>query len=90
MTIKDENKEGYRVLKSNISFNIKKYRKEKHFTQEELAEYANISYDFMRRIESKSNGCGFSVYTLYKLAQALDVKMDDLAETHQEELVKTN
>lgn len=74
-------KKDAKTLKKDISINIRKFRKEKHFTQEELAEYADISYDFLRRIETTDGTCGFSVYTLYKLALALDVSLDDLADT---------
>lgn len=68
----------YAKLRSNISYNIRKYRKEKKYTQEELAEFAEISYDFMRRLESKEGKCGLSVYTLYKLSLALNVSVDEL------------
>ena len=76
-----DGKRDNKTLKKDISVNIRKYRKERHFTQEELAEYAEISYDFMRRIETTNGKCGFSVYTLYKLALALNVTMDDLAKS---------
>lgn len=65
-------------LKKDISVNIKKYRKERHYTQEELAEKADISYDFMRKIETTKGECGFSVITLYRLALALNVSVDEL------------
>ena len=65
-------------LKEQISFNIRKYRKRKNITQEKLADCADISYDFMRRIESSSGKCGFSIYTLYKISLALDVSIDEL------------
>lgn len=89
MAIKDEdNKKEYMKLRKKISFNIRKYRKEKHLTQEELADSANISYDFMRRIETTDGKCGFSVFTLYKLALALNVSMDELAELDLKEKVR--
>ena len=75
---KDNDTKAYAALRDRISFNVKKYRKEQHLTQEELSEKANISYDFMRRIESEKGKYGFSVYTLYKLAIALNVSMDEL------------
>ena len=71
-------------IKKEISFNIRKYRKKKNITQEKLADCADISYDFMRRIESSSGKCGFSVYTLYKLSLALDVTMDELLDGKKE------
>ena len=67
-----------KILRGKVSYNIKKYRKMRKYTQEELAEIADISYDFMRRIESSNGKCGFSVFTLYKLALALNVSMDVL------------
>ncbi len=70
----------YVKLRSKISYNIRKYRKIRKFTQEELAEFADISYDFMRRIESSKGQCGFSIFTLYKLALALNVSIDELME----------
>ncbi len=72
------NKKDSLKLRSDISYNIRKYRKEKQYTQEELAEFADISYDFMRRIESSQGKCGFSVFTLYKISLALNVSVDDL------------
>lgn len=83
---KIQNKE-YVELKSKISINIKKYRKIRHLTQEELAEQADISYDFMRRIESSHGKCGFSVMTLYKLAMALDVSVDELMDRNLSSIV---
>lgn len=74
----------YSELRSRISFNVKRIRKEQHMTQEELSERANISYDFMRRIESNEGKYGFSVYTLYKLAIALGVSMDELVSSNNE------
>ena len=87
MAVKKEETTKYNKLRNNISFNIRKYRKERHYTQEELAEYANISYDFMRRIENTKGGCGFSVFTLYKIALALGVTMDELADMKVKEKI---
>lgn len=80
-------KDDSKMLKSKISYNIRKYRKIRKYTQEELAEFADISYDFMRRIESSDGKCGFSVFTLYKLALALDVSVDELMENRIEDLI---
>ncbi len=81
-------KKEYVNLRSKISYNIRKYRKIRNYTQEELAEFADISYDFMRRIESSNGECGFSVFTLYKLALALNVGVDELMETNIEDTSK--
>ncbi len=65
-------------IKSVIADNIRYYRKKQNLTQEALAFYAEISYDFMRRIESGKGKVGFSIQTLYKIAKVLDVSVDDL------------
>jgi len=67
-------------IKTTISKNIKRVRKTRGLTQEQLALNAEISYDFMRRIESKKIHSGFSVNTLYKIACVLDVSVDELME----------
>ncbi len=73
-------------LKGTIAKNIRKYRKQRGLTQEELALYAELSYDFVRRIETSFGKSGFSVFTLYKIATVLEVSLDDLV---KEEKVTT-
>ena len=65
-------------IKKIISSNIRKYRKEKGLTQEQLALYTDLSYDFIRRIETSGGKSGFSVETLYKIATVLEVSLDEL------------
>lgn len=65
-------------IKGIISANIRKYRKLRGFTQEQLALYTELSYDFIRRIETSGGKSGFSVETLYKIATVLEVSMDEL------------
>ena len=67
-------------IKEIISKNIKKVRKEKKYTQQQLALMTEISYDFMRRIESGKGRIGFSIQTLYKIAVALETSVDELME----------
>lgn len=81
MVTETKTKKDAKTLKKDISINIRKFRKERHYTQEELAEYADISHDFLRRIETTDGTCGFSIYTLYKLSLALGVSLDDLIKT---------
>ena len=69
-----------KLLKSKISYNIKKYRKIRNYTQEELSEIVDISHDFMRRIESSYGKNVLSIFTLYKIALALNVSIDKLVE----------
>lgn len=65
-------------IKGVIAKNIRKYRKLKGFTQEQLALYTDLSYDFIRRIETGNGKFGFSVDTLYKIATVLEVSVDKL------------
>ena len=65
-------------IKKVISNNIRKYRKLRGYTQEQLALYTDLSYDFIRRIETSGGKSGFSVITLYKIATVLEIGLDDL------------
>jgi len=65
-------------IKAVIVSNIRKYRKQKGYTQEQLALYTDLSYDFIRRIETGKGKFGFSVNTLYKISVVLEVSLDDL------------
>ena len=67
-------------IKRVISKNIRKYRKLRGMTQEELALCTDLSYDFIRRIETSQGKSGFSIMTLYKIAIVLEVGVDDLIE----------
>lgn len=57
--------------------NIKRYRKEKNLSQEELAKKAGITYTTLTKIESGHND-NPTVKTLQQIAQALEVTLDDL------------
>ncbi len=59
-----------------ISNNIKKYRKLRGITQAELAERVDLSHEFIRRIESSKGKKNFSIDTIYRIAVALDVDVD--------------
>ena len=50
----------YNDIYEIISLNIKKYRKEKGITQEELAIRSCYTWEFIRRIESKKAKKSFS------------------------------
>ena len=67
------------VMKT-ISKNIKKYRKEKGITQEQLAVDIGLSYDFTRRLEFKKGEIGCSIDTLYKISVVLDTRIDKFFE----------
>lgn len=57
-----------------VGQNIKKQRKLKGLTQLKLAEKSYFSYEFIRKIESKSSCRNtFSLATVDKIAKTLDV-----------------
>ena len=65
-------KEQYKKLGKQIKF----LREQKHLTQEKLAECAEISLDYLGKIEVSINRPG--LVSLFKIARALDVKIKDL------------
>ena len=59
----------YNLVRSNI----RKFRLEKNFTQAKLADEANLSVDYICEIESMKKNKSFSIATVGKIAEALDV-----------------
>ena len=56
--------------------NIRKYRKERHLTQRDLAVALDCTYEFICRVEQGK--MFISLRRLFKLADILEVKMTDL------------
>ncbi len=63
-------------IKEIIAKNIRKYRKEKGYTQEQLANYIDRSNEFIRRIETDYTR-GISLETLYRMSVVLEHPMGD-------------
>lgn len=61
-----------------IAANIKRNRKEAKITQAELAERSNYSHEFIRRIEAPSGKKYFSINALVRIADALNIKVEEL------------
>lgn len=59
-----------------VSNNIKKARKEKKMTQEQLAEYVLVSPSLIRKIESKKVNQGLSIQVLYRISVVLEKSID--------------
>ena len=59
----------YNVIRKNI----KKYRKEKKFTQQQLADATDLSVDYIGEIESPTKNKSFSIVTLGRIADVLEV-----------------
>ena len=57
--------------------NLKRYRRDKNLSQEELAKKAGVTYSTLIKIESGNNK-NPTVKTLQQIAKALEVTLDDL------------
>lgn len=68
----DKNDENY--VYYYVGKNIKKYRKLKGLTQEQLADQSMYSKQFISNIENNTYQT-FSLGTIWKLSQTLDVEM---------------
>jgi len=68
-----------------VAKNIRKYRKERKITQEQLAVDIDVSPEFYRKFESTLGSEGISLINVYKISVVLDVKIDKLFEEEKEE-----
>lgn len=66
-----------------IAKNIRKYRKEKNITQEQLAVDIGVSPEFYRKFESTLGSEGISLINVYKISIVLDIRIDKLFETEE-------
>ena len=67
-----------------VRYNIKKYRKAKKMTQQELADAADLSHGYIREIESLNMGVTFSLDAVEKIANGLDIEVKLLFEENNE------
>ena len=65
------------LLMNNLSKNIVTQRHALHLTQEKLAERAEISVNFLSKLE-RSASKSVSAETLQRLADALEISMEEL------------
>ena len=63
-----------------IGLKIAYYRKKKGYTQAQLSEMVGISSNYLSLIECGNKGQSYSMETLFKIAEALKVKVNDLLE----------
>ena len=56
-----------------IRQNIKKYREKANLTQQQLADKAGISMNYIAKIESKKMQRGFTIVVLGRIADALEL-----------------
>ena len=71
-----ENRDKYIALGLNISY----YRKLRGYTQEQLAERADLSRSYLSSVEAPSMITNVSLEVLFNLAKALDVSPAQLLE----------
>ena len=65
--------------------NLKKIREEKNITQSQLAEASGVNLRILRYYEQGYKDINKAqAITLYKIAQALECKIEDLLETKKE------
>ena len=57
--------------------NIRRYRKTKRITQQQLSDMTDLSVDYICEIESTTKNKGFSIVTLGRIADVLDVSISD-------------
>lgn len=60
-----------------IRTNIKKERERKGLTQQQLADKAGISMNYLAKIESEKMQRGFSITILGRIADALEIDIRD-------------
>lgn len=63
-------------LRSALSSNLKRLRKERSLTQEALAHSANLERSYISKLERKLSSA--SIDTLEKIADALSIEPSDL------------
>ena len=71
-----------------VRVNVKRYRKEKKYTQQQLAEYADLSMDYISGIESLTKNKSFSLMTLGRIADVLNIDIRNFFITNEERFAK--
>ncbi len=61
-----------------IGLKIAYYRKKKGYTQAQLAEIVGISSNYLSLIERGNKGQSYSMETLFKIAEALEITVSEL------------
>ena len=59
-----------------VAKNIRKYRKEKNVTQEQLAVDIGVSPEFYRKFESTLGSEGITLINVYRISIVLDISID--------------
>ena len=75
-----KNNENNTNIYDTVRKNIRKYRRLKNMTQQELADAAELSHGYIREIESLNMGITFSLDAVEKIANALEIEAKQLFE----------
>ncbi len=73
MALKHTDEFYYNIVRKNI----KKFRKEKKYTLQKLAEEADMSMDYLAEIESEKRRKSFSLAILGRIADTLEIPITE-------------
>ena len=68
-----------------IRYNIKRLREEAGLTQQQLADKAGITMNYLAKIESQKMQRGFTIVILGRIADALEIDIRELLKPINEE-----
>lgn len=68
-----------------IRYNIKKLREEAGLTQQQLADKAGITMNYLAKIESQKMQRGFTIVILGRIADALNIDIRELLKPIEED-----
>ena len=69
-----KNKINTTNIYDTVRYNIRKYRRLKGMTQQELADTSDLSHGYIREIESLKMKATFSLDAVEKIANALEIE----------------
>ena len=84
MALKNDDNYYYDIVRVNI----KKYRLEKKYTQQKLADECELSVDYIAEIESLRRRKSFSLATLGRIADVLDTDIKEFFNDNNDAIVK--
>lgn len=73
MALKNDDNYYYDIVRANI----RKYRVEKKYTQQKLADECELSVDYIAEIESLRRRKSFSLATLGRIADVLNINIKE-------------
>ena len=68
-----------------VRYNIKKYRNKANLTQQQLADKAGITMNYLAKKESKKMNRGFTIVILGRIADALEIDIRKLFDQVEKE-----